>query len=223
MIAARAAPLREAPEIAAKQVGRLREGERVHVAGKVKSGDWYAVERKDEAIAYVATVALEDAAVYQARKDKEREQEKARQEAAQAAEKAREQQPVATAMVVKPAMPAAPQPSSKNPYDGRWSGLLSCSASTVNKYPPFESTARIFTVTDNRLSADIEVPGYGTPGHEVYEGRVNTDGSFVLRGAGENARIGKYTMQFTGRIQNGVLEGSGKMGYRECTLRYQRK
>ncbi len=78
-------------------------------------------------------------------------------------------------------------------------------------------------MTDNRLSADIEVPGYGTPGHEVYEGRVNTDGSFVLRGAGENARIGKYTMQFTGRIQNGVLEGSGKMGYRECTLRYQRK
>src|SRR5208282_5120917 len=44
MIAARAAPMREAPDITAKQVGRLKDGERLHVAGKVKGGDWYAVE-----------------------------------------------------------------------------------------------------------------------------------------------------------------------------------
>jgi len=219
MVAARAAPIREAPDITAKQVGRLKDGERVHVAGKVKGGEWYAVELKGDALAYVATIALEDTEVYQARKDKERELEKERKEKEQ---EAQQQQAVKTAMVPKalaPA-PAAPQPSGVSAYNGTWRGRMSCEASAYG--PAFKSEVRPFTVADGHVSGDYDVPGYGTGGHEVYNGKVDADGNFTVTGHGENGKVGKYPIEFSGKITGTTLDGNGRMGYRHCTINYRR-
>ncbi|HYB58402.1 MAG TPA: SH3 domain-containing protein, partial [Alphaproteobacteria bacterium] len=212
MVAARAAPLREAPDITAKQVGRLKDGERVHVAGKVKGGEWYAVALKGDALAYVATIALESSEVYQARKEKEQE--------------AQQQQAVKTAMAPKAlapapaAAPAAPKPSGVSAYNGTWRGTMSCEASSYG--PAFKSDARPFTVTDGHVSGDYDVPGYGTGGHEVYSGKVDADGNFTVTGQGENGKVGKYPIEFSGKITDVTLVGDGRMGFRHCKISYQR-
>ncbi|MFI5022902.1 MAG: SH3 domain-containing protein, partial [Alphaproteobacteria bacterium] len=219
MIAARAAPVREAPDIAAKQVGRLKDGERVHVAGKVKGGVWYAVELKGEALAYVATIALEDTEVYQARKDKEREREKE-----QAQEKA--QQAAAVVAKVPAPAPAAATPAALpravgvGAYNGTWRGTMSCEASAYG--PAFNSEVRPFMVADGRVSGDYDVPGYGTGGHEVYSGKVDADGNFTVTGHGENGKVGKYPIEFSGKITDTTLVGNGRMGLRHCKLSYRR-
>ena len=209
MIAARAAPLREAPDIVAKQIGRLKDGERVRVAGKVKGSEWYAVTLKGDTLAYVASVALEDVATYEARKEKEQAREKAQQ---------------AAAVVVKPpavAAPAAPpRATGVAAYNGTWRGIMSCGPSANG--PAFESRARPFTVADGHMSADVDVPGYGTGGHETYSGKVDADGSFNVSGSGRNGKVGNYFFEFSGKISGDSLDGNGRMGPRHCTLSYRR-
>jgi hypothetical protein len=55
-----AARLRQAPDLNAPVVATLREGETVHVLGKVKGQGWYQVEVKGKPPAYVSAALLSD-------------------------------------------------------------------------------------------------------------------------------------------------------------------
>jgi formylglycine-generating enzyme required for sulfatase activity len=57
-----AARLRSAPDLKSDVIATLKEGEQVHVLGKVKGQSWYQVERKGQPPAYAATSLLADAA-----------------------------------------------------------------------------------------------------------------------------------------------------------------
>ena len=211
MVAVRAAPLREGPDVMAKQVGRLKDGERVRVAGKVKGSEWYAIKVKGDTLVYAASVALEDVAAYESQKEKEQAREKA-QQAAVVAPKA-----PASAAVTPAALPRA---AGVGAYNGIWRGTLSCESS-VNG-PAFETQSRPFTFADGHISGDYDVPGYGSGGHETYSGSVDADGNVMISGSGQNAKVGKYPAQFSGKINGSSLEGTGRMGLRHCTLSYRR-
>ena len=213
MVAVRAAPLREGPDIMAKQVGRLKDGERVRVAGKVKSSEWYAIKVKGDTLVYAASVALEDVAAYEAQKEKAQAQEKAQQAAAAVAKV-----PAPAAAAVKPA--TLPRAAGVGAYNGTWRGTLSCEASANG--PAFETQARPFTFADGRISGDYDVPGYGSGGHETYSGSVDADGNVMISGSGQNSKVGKYPAQFSGKINGSNLDGTGRMGLRHCTFSYRR-
>jgi len=62
LAATTAAWLRAEPDLKSPVVAILKEGEPVHVVGKVKGQYWYQVERTGRPPAYIATVLLTDAA-----------------------------------------------------------------------------------------------------------------------------------------------------------------
>jgi hypothetical protein len=72
-IAARKAVVRDAPDTKARQVVALTEGSQLHVTGKVRGGNWAAVEQKGKALGYVVLDALEIPAAYGARKQAEQQ------------------------------------------------------------------------------------------------------------------------------------------------------
>ncbi len=65
------ARVRAAPDLNAKVVATLGEGEAVQVLGKVRDQNWYMIERRGAAPGYVATALLEDAAAFRKRKAEE--------------------------------------------------------------------------------------------------------------------------------------------------------
>jgi D-alanyl-D-alanine carboxypeptidase len=52
-VAVKTANVREAPTVRAAKVGRIDQGTKVHVAGKVRGQNWYLVERDDKPLGYV--------------------------------------------------------------------------------------------------------------------------------------------------------------------------
>ncbi|MBM3566973.1 MAG: hypothetical protein FJX42_12775, partial [Alphaproteobacteria bacterium] len=66
MIAQRAAVVRSRPDTGAERVTTLQAGMRVHVAGKVKGENWYAVEWDGKRIGYVFGELLTDQPIQQA-------------------------------------------------------------------------------------------------------------------------------------------------------------
>jgi formylglycine-generating enzyme required for sulfatase activity len=52
-VAVKNANVRAAPTVRAAKVGRIDQGTKVHVAGKVKGQNWYLVERDDKPLGYV--------------------------------------------------------------------------------------------------------------------------------------------------------------------------
>ncbi|MBI3710520.1 MAG: SUMF1/EgtB/PvdO family nonheme iron enzyme, partial [Proteobacteria bacterium] len=100
-VATGAARLREAPNVQAKQVGALREGQSVQVLGKVKGENWYLVEQDGKPAGYVAAGLLEEAQAYRKRRDEEARQ-------AAEAERQRQQQQAATPPRTTTPSPAQP-------------------------------------------------------------------------------------------------------------------
>ena len=82
------ANVRAEPTVRSAKVATLNAGASVHVAGKVKSGKWYLVERDEKPLGYVYSELLKDAQTV--RQDEEarrnegqaRRQEEARKQAA---------------------------------------------------------------------------------------------------------------------------------------------
>jgi len=71
------ARVREGPDVGARVVGTLQEGEAVQVLGKLKDQNWYQVERPGTAPGFVAAALLEEAASYKKRKAEEEAQQRA--------------------------------------------------------------------------------------------------------------------------------------------------
>jgi hypothetical protein len=218
MVASHAAPLREAPEIRAKQVGRLKEGESVHVAGKVRGGDWYAVESKGQALAYVAAVVLEDAAAYQAQKEqerekvKEREQEKER-EAAQAAQRPAPP-PAATApqaSQIAKAPPAATTSGKATAADGRYKGTLTCAQIPNSTWHAVTVDAVVVVSgAQAEFSRDVlSMDGKQVVTKETARGSIAGDGSVSLTG-GADGPGWHFDSSFEGKLKDGKFELSGK-------------
>ena len=225
MVALHAAPLHEAPEIRAKQVGRLKEGESVHVAGRVKGEEWYAVEPKGEALAYVAVAALEDAAAYQAQKElerekaKEREQEKEREQQAKAAEAA--QRAAAATPAPAPAAahgtelaklpPAAAAPGRAAGIEGRYTGMLTCAQIPNSTYHAVTVDAVVVVSgAQAEFSRDVlSMDGKQVVAKETARGSIAGDGSVNLTG-GADGPGWHFDSSFEGKLKDGKFELSGK-------------
>jgi formylglycine-generating enzyme required for sulfatase activity len=63
LVASRNANIREAPDVSSALVATLQAGTRIHVAGKVRDANWYAVERGGKRLGYVLGDLLQEAAV----------------------------------------------------------------------------------------------------------------------------------------------------------------
>lgn len=229
MVASHAAPLHEAPEIRAKQVGRLKEGESVHVAGKVKGGDWYAVESKGQALAYVAEAVLEDAAAYQAQKELEREkaqqreQEKAREAAREQQAKAAEAAQRAAVAAAAPAPaaahgtelaklpPAAAAPGRAAGIEGRYTGTLTCAQIPNSTYHAVTVDAVVVVSgAQAEFARDVlSMDGKQVVGKETARGSIAGDGSIRLTGGG-NGPGWHFDSSFEGKLKDGKFELSGK-------------
>ncbi len=204
MIAGHTAPLREAPDIRAKQVGRLKEGETVHVAGKLKSGGWYGVQLKGGTLAYVASIALEEPAAFQARKEKEqreREAEKQR-ESSQAPEK------VASA----PSAAAAPAagPGKSGPNDGRYVGRITCEQIPNSTMGPV-SVEAVVVVSGARADFSrsvLTLDGSSIRGKETASGSLAADGTMSLTG-GAQGPDWHFDSAYQGKLRDGRIELSG--------------
>ena len=72
------ARIREAPDVSSKALATLKEGDSVHVLGKVKNHPWYQIERENQPPAYVSMGLFKDA-------DEHRRQLKAEEEAREVA------------------------------------------------------------------------------------------------------------------------------------------
>jgi uncharacterized caspase-like protein/uncharacterized protein YgiM (DUF1202 family) len=66
-IAVGAARVRERPDVTSKQVAVLKEGQAIHVQGKVRDDAWYLVGRDNKALGYVAVSLLEEASAWRQR------------------------------------------------------------------------------------------------------------------------------------------------------------
>jgi len=229
MVASHAAPLHEAPEIRAKQVGRLKEGESVHVAGKVKGGDWYAVESKGQALAYVAEAVLEDAAAYHAQKElerekaQEREQEKAREAGREQQAKAAEAAQRAAVAAAAPAPaaahgtelaklpPAAAAPGRAAGIEGRYTGTLTCAQIPNSTYRAVTVDAvLVVSGAQAEFSRDVlSMDGKQVVAKETARGRIAGDGSVSLTG-GADGPGWHFESSFEGKLKDGKFELSGK-------------
>ncbi len=77
LVARAPARVREAPDLKARQIATLREGEIARVLARVKGENWYQVALKDQVSGFVAVSLLEDPASYRRRKEDERRDEPA--------------------------------------------------------------------------------------------------------------------------------------------------
>ncbi|HKO08206.1 MAG TPA: TIR domain-containing protein [Alphaproteobacteria bacterium] len=244
MVASHAAPLREAPEIRAKQVGRLKEGESVHVAGKVKGGDWYAVESKGQALAYVASAVLEDPADYRAQKEQEREkvkereqeQEKEREAAQRAAVAAPAPAPAAAsapATQIAKAPPAATASGKATAADGRYKGTLTCAQIPNSTWHAVTVDAVVVVNgAQAEFSRDVlSMDGKQVVAKETARGSIAGDGSVSLTG-GADGPGWHFDSSFEGKLKDGKFELSGKeriprpggqIFVRDCTVSLSRQ
>ncbi|MCK6453862.1 MAG: SUMF1/EgtB/PvdO family nonheme iron enzyme [Alphaproteobacteria bacterium] len=77
LVARTAARVREAPDLKARQVATLREGESARVLARVKGENWYQVALKDQVPGFVAASLLEEPEAYRRRRTEERKDEPA--------------------------------------------------------------------------------------------------------------------------------------------------
>ena len=217
MVAVHPAPLREGPEIKAKQVGRLKEGESVHVAGKVKSSDWYAVEAKGQPLAYVASAVIEDPADYRKRKELERQKE--------------QEVPAATAAPNAPStqiakLPPAAAPSGQAPAGAtRYVGHLAC-----DKIPGLTNRTVLaqMTIVANGTQLDFSRPVYALDGKEPVAtesgtGTLAPDGTVTLEGNMQGP-IGRFDSSYQGTLKGNRIElkgvenipANGRLFARDC-------
>ena len=224
MVAAHPAPLRESPEIKAKQVGRLKEGESVHVAGKVKTSDWYAVEAKDQSLAYVASAVLEDPADYRKRKELERQKE---QEAPAAAAAPNAPSP----QIAK--LPPVAAPSGKAAAGAtRYVGHLAC-----DRIPGLTNATVLaeMTIVANGTKLDFSRPVYSFDGKQAVAtesgtGTLAADGSVTLEGHMQGP-IGRFDSSYQGTLKGDQIElkgvenipKDGKLFARDCKASLARK
>ena len=75
-VARESARVRETPDLSARVVATLKEGDAVQVLGKVMDQNWYKVERDGAALGFVATAVMEESAVYKRRKAEEERQQR---------------------------------------------------------------------------------------------------------------------------------------------------
>ena len=209
MVASRAAPLREAPEIRAKQVGRLKEGESVHVAGKVKGEEWYAVEPKGQALAYVAVAALEDAAAYQAQKERE-QQAKAAEAAQRAAAATPAPAPAAAQGTELAKLPQAAEPGKAPAGTIRYVGHLAC-----EKIPGLTNNTVLaeITILANGTKLDFSRPVYSFDGKQAVAtesgtGTLAPDGTVKLEGQMQGS-IGRFDSSYQGTLKGDQIELKG--------------
>ncbi|HYB57362.1 MAG TPA: SH3 domain-containing protein, partial [Alphaproteobacteria bacterium] len=200
---------REAPEIRAKQVGRLKEGESVHVAGKVKGEEWYAVEPKGQALAYVAVAALEDAAAYQAQKERE-QQAKAAEAAQRAAAATPAPAPAAAQGTELAKLPQAAEPGKAPAGAIRYVGHLAC-----EKIPGLTNNTVLaeITILANGTRLDFSRPVYSFDGKQAVAtesgtGTLAPDGTVKLEGQMQGS-IGRFDSSYQGTLKGDQIELKG--------------
>jgi hypothetical protein len=138
---------------------------------------------------------------------------------------------LARARIASLTLPPRPEPGrSPSPMgvDGTWTGVTSCGPSHLDGAVAF--TNLVLTVSDGKISARRSGSRQIMVGssadqfvyEETYEGQVGPDGSVIITGQGRSSRRG-YGIRFDGKIRDGVLDASGLLGDRRCSLHYTRQ
>jgi len=107
--------------------------------------------------------------------------------------------------------------------DGTRQGLYKCGPND-QKMPGFETTEKVFTVKDSRISGQVrwKPAADGAAGWESFSGLIGDDGRAVIVGYGIDDKGAGYPIYHYGTLANGHLTAAGKEGSRACTLDYLR-
>jgi len=178
-----AARIREEPDVRAKQVGVLKDGQKVAVLGKVKDQDWYLVEQGGKPAGYVARSLLEDEAAFRERR------RKAEEDAAKAPP------PQQTVAIAPSALPPSrdPQVRPVQPAVGTYSGTVR-PGQTFRDCPDCPDMVVI-------PAGSFQM---GSPSYE--EGRSNDEGP-VRQVSIRNFALGKYEVT-VGQFRQFVREAN---------------
>ena len=213
-IAKEPARVRETPDLGARVVATLKEGDPVQVLGKVRDQNWYRIERAGKPLGFVATSLLEEAAVFKKRKvDEERQQLQAAAAAA----------PKSSSPSTPAAAPAAPKPKIALLFDGQWRGSFK-RLSTPGFHNCRSSTSE-FLVKDGRVVGgtinfddgrkfDMQGSRYG---HAKYEGGIAVDGTIAMKmRIYDNLGTNFMNVRYAGRAERDKAEGKWQDDFGTC-------
>lgn len=198
MYATRDAPMRARADVTAPQVAMLAAGGKVHVAGRVRGSDWYAVQRDGADLAYVAMAALS---------------------ATRAATAPATSTPVAAVapVAVKPPEPA--KAAIAYPYDGRWTGTLRCAA--TRNLPAVSGGTRQILIQEGKITLTAAGSGADPDTDVELRGEVSAAGQVSVNGV-IAGRQGRAAVAFSGSIDGRNLRATGMIRNRSCLLAYTR-
>ncbi len=132
----------------------------------------------------------------------------------------------ALATIPAPALPRGPQPATG--FDGTWKGVTTCGPSRVDGAVAFSN--HVLTIQGGKISGKrsgtrqilIGASPTQVSYNETYGGQVAPDGTVVITGEGSNSVRG-YGIRFDGKMNGDVLDASGLLADRKCSLHYTRQ